>query len=130
MINKVILLGTLGKDPEVRTISSGKKVANFSLATNETRKDKNGDKITETEWHNIVVWGTAAETVEKYLKKGSQVYIEGKIKTETFDDKDGNKKEIKKIISEKFQFVGGKKENSSPVAQAGGGTDEEDPLPF
>jgi single-strand DNA-binding protein len=130
MINKVILLGKLGKDPEVRTISSGKKVANFSLATNETRKDKNGDKITETEWHNIVVWGTAAETVEKYLKKGSQIFIEGKIKYKSYDDKDGNKKYITEIQSEKFQFVGGKKENSSPVSQAGGGTDEEDPLPF
>lgn len=110
-MNKAILSGTLGKDPEVRTITSGKKVANFSLATNETRKDKNGEKVQETEWHNIVVWGTAAEIAEKYLKKGSKALIEGKIKNKSYEDKDGNKKYITEIHSERFEMLDGKRQD-------------------
>lgn len=92
-VNKVILVGRLGKDPEVRYTSGGKAVANFSVATDESYKDNNGEKVKKTEWHNIVVWGNSVENfVQKYLHKGDMVYIEGKLQTRSWDDKDGNKK--------------------------------------
>jgi len=105
MLNKVILIGTLGKDPEIRSTGSGKKVANISLATSESYKDKNGEKHTETEWHELVFWGKITEVIEKYLKKGSKIYVEGKIKTEVFE-KDGEKKYFKKIIGSKIVMLG------------------------
>ena len=92
-VNKVILVGRLGKDPEVRSTSGGQSVANFSVATDESYKDKNGDKQKKTEWMNVVVWGKAVENfVQPYLHKGDLVYIEGKLQTRSWDDKDGNKK--------------------------------------
>ena len=91
-VNKVILLGNLGKDPEVRRLDDGRGVANFSLATSETYKNKSGEKVTNTEWHNIVLWSPLADIAENYLKKGSQVYIEGKISNRSYDDKDFIKK--------------------------------------
>ena len=90
-INKVILVGNLGKDPEIRYLEGGTAVANFPIATSETYKDKtSGEKKTNTEWHNIVLWRGLAEIAEKYLKKGNQVYIEGKLQTRQWQDKDGN----------------------------------------
>ena len=89
-LNKVMLIGNLGKDPEVRALESGVPVATFSLATSESYKDKEGNRQTATEWHNIVVWRGLAEVAEKYLKKGSQIYVEGKLKTRNWQDKDGN----------------------------------------
>ena len=92
-VNKVILVGRLGKDPEVRYTQGGKAVANFSLATDESYKDNQGEKQKKTEWHNIVVWGNSVEAfVQKYLHKGDMVYVEGKLQTRSWDDKDGNKK--------------------------------------
>ncbi len=92
-VNKVILVGRLGKDPEVRFTASGTAVANFSIATDESYKDKQGEKRKKTEWHNIVVWGNSVEAfVQKYLHKGDMVYVEGKLQTRSWDDKDGNKK--------------------------------------
>jgi single-strand DNA-binding protein len=92
-VNKVILVGRLGKDPEVRYTQGGKAVANFSIATDESYKDKDGEKQKKTEWHNIVVWGNSVEAfVQKYLHKGDMVYVEGKLQTRSWDDKDGNKK--------------------------------------
>ena len=85
-INKVILIGNLGKDPEIRTLESGAKVANFTLATSEFYKDKEGKRVEQTEWHNIVLWRTLAETAEKWLKKGEKIYLEGKIRTRSWDD--------------------------------------------
>ena len=93
-INKVILVGNLGKDPEVRTLENGAKVANFTLATSETYKNKEGQRVTTTEWHNIVLWRGLADIAERFLRKGNQVYIEGKIKSRTWDEKDGNKRYI------------------------------------
>ena len=90
-VNKVILLGNLGKDPEVRRLDDGRGVANFSLATSETYKNKAGEKVTNTEWHNVVLWSPLADIAESYLKKGSQVYIEGKISNRSYEDKDGVK---------------------------------------
>jgi single-strand DNA-binding protein len=91
-INKVILVGNLGKDPEVRTIQSGATVARFSLATSESYTNKEGQKIENTEWHNVVLWRGLATLAEKYLKKGNKVYIEGKLRNRQYEDKDGNKK--------------------------------------
>jgi len=118
-VNRVILLGNLGKDPEVRNLESGKKVANFSLATAE----KYGDKETTT-WHTIVLWEKLAEVAEKYLKKGAQVYVEGKISNRSYDDKDGVKKYITEIIGSSLTMIGSKQGGSSssetPAAKAEG----------
>ena len=92
-VNKVILVGRLGKDPDVKYTGSGKAVANFSIATDESYKNKDGEKVKKTEWHNLVVWGPSVENfVQKYLHKGDLVYVEGKLQTRSWDDKDGNKK--------------------------------------
>ena len=107
-LNKVMLIGNLGKDPEVKTIPSGTKVANFSLATTEKYTDKSGQKVEKTEWHKIVLWKGLAEITERYLKKGSTVYIEGKLTTRSWDDKDGQKKYITEIVADQLQMLGGK----------------------
>jgi single-strand DNA-binding protein len=112
-VNKVILIGNLGADPEVRTIESGAKVANFSIATTERYKDKSGNPVDKTEWHNIVMWRGLAEIAEKYLKKGSQVFIEGKLRTRSWDDQNGNKRYTTEILSDNMTMLGG--------AQPGGG---------
>jgi single-strand DNA-binding protein len=106
-VNKVILLGNLGKDPELRYTPSGQPVATFSLATTERRNDKNGQRKETTEWHNIVVFGKTAEIVNQYLKKGRSCYLEGKITTRSWDDRDGNKKYKTEIIANTVQFLGG-----------------------
>ena len=93
-VNKVILVGNLGKDPEVRTLESGSKVVGFSLATSEKYKDKiTGEQRVQTDWHNIVMWRNLADIADKYLRKGMQVYIEGKLRTRSWQDRDGNKRE-------------------------------------
>lgn len=96
-INKVILVGNLGRDPEVRTFSNGALKANFPLATSESYINKEGQKIENTDWHNVVLWRGLATVAEKYLKKGNKVYIEGKIRNRQYEDKDGNKKYITEI---------------------------------
>ena len=106
-INKAILVGNLGKDPEVRAIEGGRKVANFSLATTESYKDKNGERVDNTEWHNIVFWGPIVDVIEKYLKKGSQIYVEGKIRTRSYDDKEGVKKYTTEIVGQTLTMLGG-----------------------
>jgi single-strand DNA-binding protein len=95
--NKVQLIGNLGNNPEVKNTESGKKLARFSIATNEMYRNAKGDKITETQWHNLVAWGKVAEIIEKYLVKGSEVAIEGKLVYRNYNDKDGNKKYITEI---------------------------------
>jgi len=115
-INKVILIGNLGKDPEVRALEGGAKVASFSLATTESYKNKEGQKVDSTEWHNIVVWRGLAEVAEKYLKKGSQIYLEGKIRTRTWDDKDGNKRYTTEIIADTFTMFGAKRDDAQPLS--------------
>ena len=113
-VNKVILIGNLGKDPEVRHLESGAVVANFSLATSETYKDrKTGEKITQTEWHNVVIWRGLAEVAEKYLKKGSSVYIEGKLRSRSWDDKDGIKRYTTEILADVMTMLGGKSDSST-----------------
>src|SRR5882762_8713656 len=112
-VNKVILVGNLGKDPEVRYLEGGAAVANFSLATSESYKDKTGKKVDQTEWHNIVVWRGLAEIAEKYLKKGMQIYVEGKIRTRSWDDKEGNKRYTTEIVADTFNMLGRKDDNAT-----------------
>ena len=117
-VNKVILLGNLGRDPEVRHLENGRAVANFSIATSETYKDRNGERQTKTEWHNVVLWTPLAEIAEKYLKKGNQVYIEGKLTSRSYDDKDGVTKYITEVVGREMTLVGGRPDGSSAPAQA------------
>ena len=107
-LNKVILIGRLGKDPEVRTTPQGKTVANFSMATSERFKDKTGQYQENTEWHKIVIWGKLADVVQQFIKKGSQVCIEGKLTTRSWDDKEGQKKYTTEIIASGLTMLGGK----------------------
>ncbi len=107
-INKVILVGNLGKDPELRYTPNGTAVASFSLATSSRWKDSSGEFQEKTEWHRIIAWGRQAEVCNEYLKKGSQVYVEGRIQYRSFDDKDGNKKFVTEIIVGVMQMLGRK----------------------
>jgi single-strand DNA-binding protein len=107
-VNKVILVGNLGKDPEVRHLESGNSVAHFTLATNEYYKDKQGNRVERTEWHNISAWRGLAELAEKYLKKGTQVYIEGKLRTRQYQDKDQQTRYITEIIADEISLLGGR----------------------
>lgn len=104
-VNKVILIGNLGKDPEIKFLDGNIARVNFSLATTESYKDKNGNRVDQTEWHNIVMWRSLAETAEKMLKKGTQVYIEGKIQTRQWNDKDGNKRSTTEIVADSFVIL-------------------------
>ena len=114
-VNKVILVGNLGKDPEVRYLDNGVAVANFSLATTENYKNKEGERVSQTEWHNIVLWRGLAEVAEKWLKKGSSIYIEGKIRTRKWEDKEGNSRYTTEILGDNMTMLGGKPVSESPV---------------
>jgi len=105
-VNKVILVGNLGKDPEVRHLDNGRAVANFSIATSETYKNKQGERVTNTEWHNVVLWTPLAEIAERFLKKGNQVYIEGKLTTRSWDDQDGNKRYTTEVVGRELTLLG------------------------
>ena len=118
-INKVILIGNLGKDPEVRHLESGVAVCNFSIATGETYKDRNsGEKVTHTEWHKIVLWRGLAEVAEKYLKKGAKIYIEGKLRTRSWQDQEGNTRYTTEILGDNMTMLGKSEPNSSPAASS------------
>ena len=134
-VNKAILLGNLGKDPEIRKLDDGRAVANFSIATSESYKNKSGEKVTNTEWHNVVLWTPLAEIAESYLKKGSQVYIEGKISNRSYEDKEGVKKYISEIVGRDIRLLGRAPESSGnePSSSSSQETKEsvqEDDLPF
>ena len=107
-VNKVILVGNLGKDPELRYTGSGTAVCNFSLATNESYKDSNGEMVEKTEWHNLVVWARLAEICNEYLKKGSQAYFEGSLQSRSYEDKDGNTKYITEIKVREMMMLSGR----------------------
>ena len=128
-VNKVILIGNLGKDPEVKYLDSGVAVANFSLATTENYKNKEGERVSQTEWHNVVLWRGLAEVAEKWLKKGSSVYIEGKIRTRKWEDKEGNARYSTEILGDNMTMLGGKpsSEGASATTQD---SDSKDDLPF
>jgi single-strand DNA-binding protein len=121
-VNKVILVGHLGADPDMRYTPSGQGVCELRLATSESWNDKNGQRQERTEWHRVVVWGKRAEICSKYLAKGRQVYIEGRIQTRNYDDKDGNKRYITEVIANDVQFLGGGAgRDGGSAAPAGGG---------
>lgn len=117
-VNKVILIGNLGSDPELRYTQSGQAVANFNIATNERWNDKDGQTQERTEWHKIVVWGRQAENCEKYLSKGRQVYIEGRLQTRDWEDRDGNKRYTTEVVAQSVQFLSG---GTGPGATSSGG---------
>ena len=111
--NKVQLIGNLGNAPEVKTTESGKKLARFSVATNESYRNTKGEKVTETTWHNLVAWGKVADIAEKYLNKGSEIAIEGKLINRSYTDKDGNKKYITEVQVNELLMLGSKAEISA-----------------
>lgn len=106
--NKVQLIGNLGNDPEIIALESGKKLAKFSLATNESYKDVNGEKQTKTDWHNIVAWGKTAEIIEKYVTKGKEVAVEGKLTTRNYETKEGEKRYITEVVCNELLMLGSK----------------------
>ncbi|MEA1887909.1 MAG: single-stranded DNA-binding protein [Bacteroidota bacterium] len=112
-VNKVILVGNVGKDPEVRYIDTNVAVARFPFATSETYRNRDGERITTTEWHNVVLWRGLAEVAEKFVKKGSQLFIEGKIRTRSYDDREGNKRYITEIIADNMQMLGRRPDSQS-----------------
>ncbi|MGC1483135.1 MAG: single-stranded DNA-binding protein [Candidatus Acidiferrum sp.] len=127
-VNKVILVGRLGRDPETRYTGGGQAVANFSVATDESYKDKNGERQKRTEWHKIVVWGKQAEIAQQYLKKGSLVFIEGRIQSREWQDKEGQKRTSFEIVANNFRMLGGRGDNAGGGgggAQRSGGDDVE-----
>ena len=145
-LNKAMLIGNVGRDPEVRYLdgSNGQaKVATFTLATTERYRDRNGEIRENTEWHNIVVWGKTADICEKYVQKGSTLYVKGEIRYRSWDDKDGNKKYITEILASSLQLLDKKESNSAPADATkfdprsvkltpipGPGEDEDDDIPF
>ncbi len=141
-VNKVTLLGYVGKDPDVRAIPSGAKVANFSMATTDGYVDKNtNQKVEKTEWHNLVAWRGLAEVIEKYVKKGARLYIEGKLQTRSWDDQNGQKRYMTEILIDQMVMLGSKSGQGGgerPTAAAapgqpqrsGPGLNPEDDLPF
>jgi single-strand DNA-binding protein len=124
-VNKVILVGRLGRDPETRYTGGGQAVANFSVATDETYKDKNGERQKRTEWHKIVVWGKQAEIAQQYLKKGSQIFLEGRIQSREWTDKENQKRTSYEIVATNFRMLGSRSDSmgggAAHGAAAGGG---------
>jgi single-strand DNA-binding protein len=138
-VNKVILIGNLGRDPEMRYMPSGDAIANFSIATTDTWKDKDGQKQERTEWHRISVFGKLAEICGEYLKKGAPVYVEGKLQTRKWQDKEGNERQTTEVVADRMQMLGGRStasENEQPsVNEAGSNVpstdfDDLDSVPF
>lgn len=137
-VNKAILVGRLGKDPELRSTESGKAVCTFSLATTDRWTGDDGLKKEATTWHNIVAWGRQAEVIKEYLAKGKEVYIEGRIVNRSYDDKEGNKRYVSEVVVQNFQFIGGKSSpetqtgqtNSGSGAEGPQGAENDDDLPF
>lgn len=143
MVNKVILVGNLGRDPELRSTPSGQQVASFSLATSRKWKDRDGNRQEQTEWHNIVCWGRQAEIAGQYLTKGRQIFVEGRIQTQSWEDRQsGEKKYRTEIVCENFQMLGQRgdqpesaaprpeEQSSPPPPSDSAGTADDDDIPF
>lgn len=122
MINKVILIGNLGADPELKYTPSGQAVANLRIATSKKWTDKQGQPQERTEWHRVIVWGKSGETAHRYLKKGSQVFIEGELQTRSWDDKDGKKRYSTEVVAQSMKFLGGKRDGFASGASDEGGS--------
>lgn len=117
MLNRVMLIGNMGQDAELKYTTSGKAVANFNLATTEKWKGQDGEKHEKTTWHRIILWGRQAETIKEYGHKGSQILIEGKIENRSYDDADGNKKYVSEVIASNYRLLGKKNSNGNAEAQ-------------
>lgn len=117
-LNKVLLIGNLGRDPEIRYTTEGTPVATFSLATSESWTDKNGTKQERTEWHNIVAWARLADTCKKYLAKGRQVYVEGRLRTREYADRDGIKRRVTEVIASQILMLGPRPQNADTTVHA------------
>ena len=128
-VNKAILVGNVGKDPEVRHLDGGVSVARFTLATSETYKNKAGEQVKNTEWHNIVAWRQLADLAEKYIRKGNQIYVEGKITNRQYDDKEGNKRYISEIVADNIRLLGRKEDTPAAPAFNTPGRSQADPMP-
>lgn len=135
--NKVILIGNVGVDPEVVTFENGGKLAKLSLATSETYKNKDGEKMTDTQWHNVVVRGKTADIVEQYVKKGDKLLVEGKLTTRSYEDRDGNKRYVTEVVSFSVQMMGSpqladNEERDGNVSERDGNEyqEKDDDLPF
>lgn len=127
-VNKAILIGNLGRDPELRYTQGGQAVANFSIATTERYSNREGERQERTEWHNIVTWGKTAENCAQYLSKGSSCYVEGRLQTREWEDKEGNKRRTTEVVAQLVQFIGGRggagsgpRPPAESAPQAGGG---------
>lgn len=137
-LNKAMIIGRLGRDPEVKTLPSGQSVCNFSVATSRKYKNREGELVEATEWHRIVAWGKTAELCGQYLAKGRQCYVEGRLETRSYDDKDGNKKYSTEIVADTVQFLGSKGDGGGrasgggdePSFGGGGGSVDNDDIPF
>lgn len=128
-VNKVIIVGRLGADPELKTLGSGQAVANFNLATSENWVDRDGQKQERTEWHRIVVWGKLAEICRQYLSKGRQVFVEGKLQTRSWEDQQGQKRYTTEIVASNVQFIGGANDRPQASPSQGGGAMDFSPEP-
>jgi single-strand DNA-binding protein len=133
-VNRVILLGNLGKDPEMRHLENGRARASFTLATNEFYKNKEGERVTNTEWHNVVLWSPLAEIADKYLNKGKQVYIEGKLTNRSYTDKEGQAKYITEVVGQNLVLLGNKESDMPDIKEREGFSiiedEAADDLPF
>lgn len=129
-MNKAIVMGRLGQDVELKYTNGGQPVGNFSVATTEKWKDKDGNPQEKTEWHKITVWGKQAEIIEKYFRKGSQILLEGRIQTRQWEDKDGGKRYTTEIVLDKFEFVDKKDSNASPGGAGPGTSFDDEEIPF
>jgi single-strand DNA-binding protein len=128
-VNKVILVGNVGRDPEIRYTQGGTPVANFSLATTDRFKNRSGENEERTEWHRIVAWGRLAEICSEYLQKGKQVYIEGRLQTRDWEDKEGNKRYTTEIVAQVMQMLGRRGEGEGSGGGSRGGSTSEPPVP-
>ena len=143
-VNKVILVGNLGTDPEVRTLSSGTKVARLRIATSESYTNREGERVTNTEWHTVNLWRGLADVAERYLKTGNTIYVEGKLRTRSYDDKDGITRYVTEIEGDNMTMLGGRSDGASspsqpsqpsaqpaaPSPQPGAPEPDDDDLPF
>lgn len=127
-VNKVMLIGRLGNNPEIRFTNTGTAVANFNLATSENWNDKSGQRQERTEWHRVVVWGKLAELCEKYLSKGRQCFVEGRLQTRSWDDKDGNKRYTTEIVASTIQFLGSNAQPGQGAHQGAGDHADMEPM--
>lgn len=130
MVNKVILVGRLGHDPESRFTGSGQQVANFSVATDETFKDRSGERKKRTEWHKLVAWGRLAEIVHKYIKKGSLIYVEGKLQTRKWQDRSGVNRSAVEVHVSELRMLGGKSAANGESQEPGADWDAESQVPI